>query len=295
VGNSRTGPGGATGGAAIDVTSRSKEALAIILNNTIAFNQAGILLREDGLDPQGRTVALVQNNTITTNTTTGLSTASALAKPNVFHNNAWGNPTAPPSSINSSNFGGTLANIPPSAFDLLGNPIPDRVCTPTTAVCGNISVNPLFVNPVDPRSVSDRADFFRLANFELQSTSKLIDRGQDKGAAVRDFKGRTRTIDVPDVGNNTSPPPPPAPDSDPRSVDIGAFEFVPSGVLSAVGQRTSARSRAISAATDDILDELGSQVAGRAASHYESTHVTSERHKRQRSLIDEWLVWDWTE
>jgi methionine-rich copper-binding protein CopC len=266
VGNTR---GSTAGGAGIDITSRTTEALAMILNNTISYNQAGVLLREDGQDPQGRDVATVQNNIITSNSLTGLSTASPLATPNVFNNDAWGN------ASQTSNFGGTLANIPAGTFE------PD--CVPGVTRCGNISQNPLFVNPVDPRSVSDRADFYRLASFELQSTSQLIDRGLDAGAAPRDFKGRTRTIDVPGVGHETSPPAPPAPDSNPRSVDIGAFEFVPAGVASSIGQRsTSASTAASSAATDAVLSQLGMQVSQGSLS------LTTKR-KRSDLLIDEWL------
>jgi Protein of unknown function (DUF1565) len=286
VGNTRTGAGAT--GAGIDITSRTRDALATITNNTISYNQAGILLREDGLDPLGRVVATVQNNIITSNSLTGLSAASALAKPNVFHNNAWGNPSV----LNSSNFSGALPNLPASSFSpgrdgILGtaddDPIPDRVCTPTTTVCGNISVNPLFVSPVDPRSVSDRSEFFRLANFELQVASKLIDRGQDKGSPSRDFKGRTRTIDIPGIGNDTTAPLPPTPDSEPRSVDIGAFEFVPGTVASSVAERTG-KSSSPSALTDAILEQLGKGVASKMSEHSK---------KRSRLAIDDWLDNGW--
>jgi hypothetical protein len=285
VGNTRsTG----AGGAGIDVTSRNKDAIATIVNNTISYNQAGIVLREDGLDPQGRVVATVQNNIITSNSLSGLSTASALAKPNVFHNNAWGNPSQPPSAVNTANFAGALANLPPSAFSpgddgvpgtADDDPVPDRECTPTTAICGNISVNPLFVNPLDPRSVSDRADFFRLANFELQAASKLIDRGQDDGSPSRDFKGRTRTLDIPGIGNDTTAPLPPAPDSEPRSVDIGAFEFVPGTVGSSVAERSLSATR--TAVTDDILEQVAEALDGFSK-------------KKVKLLIDEWLDGDWS-
>lgn len=316
VGN--TNPGFAAGGAGIDITSRNKDALASILNNTISYNQAGILLREDGLDPSGRVVATVQNNVITSNTLTGLSTVSAKASPNLFHNDAWGNGIP----NQSSNFGGTLTNLPPSASDLAGNPIPDAVCTPALTKCGNISVNPLFINPVDPQNVSDRAEFFRIANFELQSTSKLIDRAKDKGSPSRDFKGRTRIVDIPGVGNETSPPPPGTPDSDPRSVDIGAFEFVPSALAGAFGVRESAggarirgaaraddltetddnggsesgklrlseiRSELMSAAnstvraeaTDDLLNQLAFQLGG--------SELRKSQLRRIESLVDEYL------
>jgi hypothetical protein len=293
VGNTRSGVGGGSGGAGIDITSRNRDALATIVNNTISYNQAGILLREDGLDPQGRVVATVQNNIITSNSLTGLSTGSALAKPNVFHNNAWGNPSQPPSAINSSNFGGALPNLLPSAFSpgrdgMFGtaddDPVPDRVCTPTTTVCGNISVNPLFVNPLDPRSVSDRAEFFRLANFELQSVSKLIDRGQDDGSPPRDFKGRTRTLDIPGIGNDTTAPPPPTPDSDPRSVDIGAMEFIPGVISSSIGERTALSGGTTSSATDLVLDQLGRRVAD---------DLSSLNKKRSKSAIDDWLDSEW--
>jgi hypothetical protein len=268
VGNTRAGTGG---GAGIDVTSRTRDALATIINNTVSYNQSGILLREDGQDPLGRVIATVQNNVITSNSLTGLSTVSSLAQPNVFNNAAWGN------ANQTSNFGGTLANITPSS-----PPEPD--CTTGLTRCGNISANPLFINPVDPRSTSDRADFFRLASFELQSASPLIDRGLDEGAAIRDFKGRTRTVDVPGVGHDTSPPPPPTPDSDPRSVDIGAYEFVPTGVASSTGER-SGPSTALSAAsaTDDVLDQLGMQVSG------ESEEEDRRVAKRRRLVIDDWL------
>jgi hypothetical protein len=295
---------GTSGGAGIDITSRNQAALATIINNTIAYNQAGILLREDGLDPQGRIVATVQNNVITSNSNTGLSTVSSRAVPNVFHNNAWGNGTP----TQSSNFGGTLANISPSAFDLGGNPIPDAQCTPTTTICGNISVNPFFINPVDPRNVSDRAEFFRIANFELQSSSKLIDRGRDEDSPTRDFKGRTRVVDIPGVGNETSPPPPPAPDSDPRSVDIGAFEFTSSAVSASVGARSAALdaemgddsdslkskrgkirlqieslvgSGAWASATDDLLDQLSLQLG--------EMQLRKSQSQRLESLVDEFL------
>jgi hypothetical protein len=285
VGNTASALSGGSGGAGIDIISRTRDALATIVNNTIAYNQAGVLLREDGLDPLGRIVATVQNNIITSNSLTGLSAASARANPNVFHNDAWGN------ANNTSNFGGTLPNLPPSAFSpgrdgvpgtADDEPVPDRVCTTQTTVCGNISVNPLFINPLDPRSVSDRAEFFRISNFELQQSSKLIDRGKDVGSPQRDFKGRTRTIDVPNVGNDTSAPPLPAPDSDPRSVDIGAYEFVPGGIASSIGERSMSATRSNSAKTDAVLDQLGFQVLGQLMSK-----------KQLKQMIDAWLDDEW--
>jgi hypothetical protein len=289
VGNTRSG---AAGGAGIDITSRNSNAQATIINNTIPYNQAGIVLREDGLDPNGRVIATVQNNIITSNSLTGLNAASALAKPNVFHNDAWGNPSLPP--VNTSNFSGALPNLPPSGFSpgrdgIAGtpddDPIPDRVCTTTTTVCGNISVNPLFLNPLDPRSISDRGEFFRLQNFELQSASKLIDRGQDTGSPSRDFKGRTRTVDIPGIGNDTTAPPPPNPDSQPRSVDIGAFEFVPGSVGSMIAERSSPAASSNTVATDAVLDQLGTKVAGEQA---------DLGKKRTKLLIDDWLDDEWS-
>ncbi len=268
--------------AGIDVASNTRDGIANIVNNTVSFNEAGILLRDDG---QSRTVANVQNNIITSNSQSGLS-ALVKASPVVKNNDAWGN------NLDQTNFSGNLANLPRDTF-------PGTPCGPTSTVCANISVNPFFRNPVDPRTVSDRANFLRLANFELQSGSDLIDRALDTVAPSRDFKGRARTIDVPGVGNETSPPAN-GPDSTPRSVDIGAFEFVPGAIASSRGQRTlggvlgggsskmrerdlrnwlrdSIESRDLSHLTDRILDQLGEQTDLRLAQEHDP------------SLVDDWL------
>jgi|GEM_PF-6752916 len=234
--------------AGIDVIGRSRDAVANIVNNTIAFNNNGILVRDDGVEAAGRVVANVYNNIVTSNTLAGISQL-VKSRPLIKHNNVWGN------DQNRANFSGSLTNLPPSSFDPAGNPVPDSACGPTSTKCGNISVNPLFVRPVDPGSVSDRADFLRLGNFTLQSASKLIDRALDEVAVIRDFNGVTRTVDVPDVGIPETDP-----EASPRSVDIGAFEFVPSSVAG----RTAERSR--TAATPKA--------------------ATSRIHPRERDLLE---------
>jgi hypothetical protein len=252
VGNTRAG---------IDIISRNRDAVANITNNTISFNNNGILVSDDGVDANGRIVANIYNNIVTSNTVVGISQL-VKSRPLIKHNNAWGN------DQNRANFAGSLPNLPPSAFDKGNdgesntpddNPIPDEVCIPASTRCGNISVNPLFVRPVDPGSVSDRADFLRLGNFSLQSSSKLIDRALDEVAAARDFTGVTRIIDVPDIGI-------PVVDlqASPRSADIGAFEFLPSSVASRVAQRnrTPGRTNPTGPQAHDAM-EVDNELSGR--------------------------------
>jgi len=141
-----------------------------IVNNTIANNENCGIYCLYSSNPE------IVNNIVTGNRCFGIF-ADESSAPVVSFSDVWGNAT---------NYSG----------------IADQ-----TGVNGNISADPMFIDPGN-------------GDYHLQADSCCIDAGINEGAPDTDFEGDPRPYNVPDVDNNGDLP----------EFDIGADEYVPTAL-----------------------------------------------------------------
>lgn len=175
-------------------------------NNTVALNDNGMLLLSAGSQP---IVADLTNNIFASNfriqsngARTGTAIYAATSNRWTVRNNLFFNNGADSRSTvdDTAGIGGSF------------NPF---VITATGDANGNLTGNPAFVNPRDPRPSPQGQGpnvFVLDANFDLTSNSSAIDNGLQSVAPVVDLRYRSRT----DIANRGLPNRGPT--------DIGAFE-----------------------------------------------------------------------
>jgi hypothetical protein len=172
-----------------------------IINNDIAFNTEGLVVVANG--PQ-QTVANVINNIFADNNsrTAPVSGAAIFASsPNHL-------------TVQFNMFAGNGVNPNSPSDDTLGvgGGFDPTILSSTPDQFGNITGNPGFVNPRDPRGGFDGpANFFSDANFDLTTVSDAIDNGLNSSAPSLDFLYRSR-VKIPGRGHA-------------GPADIGAFEY----------------------------------------------------------------------
>ena len=176
-----------------------------VINNTFAFNTYGLF--EQSTQPAfGLQLADVVNNIFWQNhdrSTQRLGTGIVANGPNrmSIRNNLFsGNGPLDASPVDD------LLNVGAGVVPLLLSATPDDF--------GNITGNPAFVSPIDPRPDGNGpGNFFLGANYDLSASSAAIDVAINSLAPATDFKNRGR-VDIVGKGRAGVGP-----------ADIGAFEY----------------------------------------------------------------------
>jgi len=170
-------------------------------NNDVVFSQIGLQNLASPSPTRSRNSVDVANNIFWQNDRqqAGGGVAIQASSPNT---------TEVRSNLFSGNNGGSSSQA--GATVNVGNGFNPALLGPTPDNYGNITGNPAFRNPVDPRpQFNGPASFFLDANYDLSPTSAAIDRALAAISPGDDLLGRSRFAD-PGIGGPT---------------DIGAFEY----------------------------------------------------------------------
>ena len=214
------------------VNSSFNNRVVNVFNNVFAGNIAGLRIEDNTADGLAGTHRVV-NNTFAYNELgldATLQTSGVATAVNVVNNIFWRNQPRP----NATDFGGAIRASTPGKLNVRNNLFSNNGVNPTLPgddtqgvgggfdpallsatpdALGNLTGNPSFQVPRDPRPDGDGIALFLLtANFDLSSNSAAVDRGNDLFAPARDFRNRGRVI-IPNVGTPGT------------LADIGAYEF----------------------------------------------------------------------
>ncbi len=173
-----------------------------VINNTVAFNTTGIFALTDSTGP---ILADLDNNIFWQNAdrTVYRNGQAILAT----------NPNRLKVLYNLFSANGPSVSSPADDTVGVGGGFNPSLLGPTPDANGNLTGNPSFVSPLDPRPDGNGpGNFFLGANYDITSTSAAIDRGLDAVAPPTDFLNRGR-VDIPNVGTVGT------------KADIGAFEY----------------------------------------------------------------------
>ena len=224
-----------------------------VFNNVIAGNNVGLQIDDQGSNTVPH-AALIDNNDFVYNTvglfSNNLSTSPLLATVanDIFWQNhdqtaarnGYGIKANDPGSLRvlSSLFQGNGASDTSPTFAGLnvGNGFVPGNLKATPDAHGNITGNPSFVFPIDPRPGSDGpATFYLDADFDLLSNSAAVDAANNAVAPPTDLLGRAR-VKIPGRGFPFTGP-----------ADVGAFEFHGAGGSSVIGGAFRIASTSLSA------------------------------------------------
>jgi len=170
-------------------------------NNDVVFSQIGLQNLASPSPARSRNSVDVGNNIFWQNDRQQAGGGVAIQASSA-------NTTEVRSNLFSGNNGGSSSQA--GATVNVGNGFNPALLGPTPDNYGNITGNPAFRNPVDPRpQFNGPASFFLDANYDLSPTSAAIDRALAAISPGDDLLGRSRFAD-PGTGGPT---------------DIGAFEY----------------------------------------------------------------------